>query len=291
MEDRTFIPGSEWIYFKIYTGIKTADAVLKNEIFSYANELLNSRIIDKWFFIRYSDPHFHIRLRLHLQNKKDFSIVFNRFYDSFIPIVESGLVWNIQCDSYRQEIERYGANTILNVEELFFVDSEYIIRLLQKLNKEDAEEQRWKLALVIVDNYLSAFKLDLEAKRDFSRMNASTFKNEFGLIHHTETKQLNDKYRFFRNDIENLMSNRNETFESVDIIEMRMKALMPLIEKLIIIEKSCELQVTMISLISSLIHMSLDRLFRTKKRLHEMVIYEFLSKYYTSEMAKNTHNP
>lgn len=71
---------------------------------------------------------------------------------------------------------------------------------------------------------------------------------------------------------------------------MHMKALMPLIEKIIIIEKSCELQVTMISLISSLIHMSLDRLFRTKNRLHEMVIYEFLSKYYTSEMVKNTHS-
>ena len=291
MEDRTFIPGSEWIYFKIYTGIKTADAILKNELFRYANEMLNNRIIDKWFFIRYSDPHFHIRLRLHLQNRKDFSIIFNHFYNSFIPIVESGLVWKIQCDSYRQEIERYGTNTILNIEELFFVDSEYIIRLLQQLNKEDEEQQRWKLALVLVDNYLSAFKLDLEAKRDFSRVHANNFKNEFGLIHHNQTKQLNDKYRLFRNDIENSMLNRNETFESADIIEMHMQALMPLIEKLIILEKSCELQVTMISLISSLIHMSLDRLFRTKNRLHEMVIYEFLSRYYASEIAKSIHKP
>lgn len=291
MENRTFIPGSEWVYFKIYTGTKVADAILKNELFCYVSEMLNNNIIDKWFFIRYNDPHFHIRLRLYLKNKKDYSIIFNRFFDFFLPIVESDLVWNIQCDSYHREIERYGANTITIIEDLFFIDSRYIIRLLQQLDNEDAEQQRWKLALVIVDNYLSAFKLDLEKKRDFSKVNANNLKNEFGLIHHNETKQLNDKYRFFRNDIENSMLNRNETFKSIDIIKMHMQALMPLIEKLIILEKSCELQVTMISLISSLIHMSLDRLFRTKNRLHEMVIYEFLSRYYASEIAKNIHQP
>ena len=35
MEKRTFIPGSEWIYYKIYTGIKTADSILKNELYGY----------------------------------------------------------------------------------------------------------------------------------------------------------------------------------------------------------------------------------------------------------------
>ena len=70
MVDKIFIPGSEWVYFKLYTGTKTADAILQNELYRYIRELLNNGIIDKWFFIRYTDPDFHIRLRLHLKELK-----------------------------------------------------------------------------------------------------------------------------------------------------------------------------------------------------------------------------
>lgn len=83
MENRTFIPGSEWIYFKIYTGIKTADTILKNELYNFAREMKEKSLIDKWFFIRYTDPDFHIRLRLHLKETRNFTYIFNRFSDFF----------------------------------------------------------------------------------------------------------------------------------------------------------------------------------------------------------------
>jgi len=78
MENRTFIPGSEWIYFKIYTGTKTADAILKNELYGFVSEMLKNKVIDKWFFIRYNDPDFHIRLRIHLKEKR-FLLRFQHF--------------------------------------------------------------------------------------------------------------------------------------------------------------------------------------------------------------------
>lgn len=289
MNNRTFIPGSEWVYFKIYTGIKTADNILKNELSDYVREMQINNIIDKWFFIRYTDPHFHIRLRLHLKDIKNYSIIFNRFFDYFQPTVNSELVWNIQCDTYQREIERYGTNTISIIEDLFFIDSESIINILQELDDDNPELKRWESALVIVDNYLSAFKIDLPQRLEFSKMNADKFKNEFGFIRHNETKQLNDKYRAYRKDIEYTMSKKNEIFKSNKAIKEQMQTFIPLIEKIAIMDKSGELQVTMVSLLSSLIHMSLDRLFRTKNRLHEMIIYEFLSKFYSSEIARNTH--
>ena len=62
---RTFAPGSEWTYLKLYTGSASADALLRDEIGPLAGELIGSGAADTWFFIRYADPQFHLRVRFH----------------------------------------------------------------------------------------------------------------------------------------------------------------------------------------------------------------------------------
>jgi len=94
MGNRTFIPGSEWVYFKLYTGTKTADSILKNELYGYVSKMLKNGIIDKWFFIRYADPDFHVRLRLHLKESRDFTCVFNQFSKMAIPLIGTG--WGVK---------------------------------------------------------------------------------------------------------------------------------------------------------------------------------------------------
>ena len=44
-------------------------------------------------------------------------------------------------------------------------------------------------------------------------------------------------------------------------------------------------------LMGSYIHMLINRLFKSKQRLHEMVIYDFLFRYYKSEIAKKKYKP
>ena len=281
-----FIPGSEWVYFKIYTGTKTADAILKNELQGYVREMLNNDIVDKWFFIRYNDPDFHIRLRLHLKETRNFGVVFSRFYEIFRPIVNTGLVWNIQCDTYKREMERYGVNSISLVEDFFYIDSEHIIRLLQFPGDNNPEQQRWKSALILIDSILSAFSYQLQQRRDLLNTLAENFKKEFGFTQHYVTKQLKNKYRAFRKDIENTMLWENEASKIIEIVKVRRQAILPIAEKIIVLNTLGELQVSLNELLTSMIHMTMNRWFRTKNRLHEMVIYEFLSRYYTSEIAK-----
>ena len=286
MENKTFIPGSEWLYLKLYTGTKTADAILKNYLSVFVREMMENGVIDKWFFIRYSDPDFHIRLRLHLKETRNFSCIFNRSFDYFQPIVNAGLVWNIQCDTYQREMERYGVNTISLVEDLFFIDSDFIIKLLPLLNEENPEQHRWKLSLAMIDSFLSAFSLELVQRKDLLNTMADSFKKEFGFTHHNVTKQLNDKYRAHRKEIENTLLWEDETNEIIDVINNRKNAICPIAEKLISFDKSEVHKNSLNSLLTSLIHMTMNRWFRTKNRLHEMVIYEFLSRNYTSEIAK-----
>ena len=288
MKNRIFIPGSEWVYFKIFTGTKTADAILKNELFGYVRGMFENGIIDKWFFIRYSDPDFHIRLRLHMKGTMNFTYIFNSFFEIFNPLINTGLVWNIQCNTYQREVERYGFNTVSIVEDLFFADSESVIKLLCQLDEENPEQHRWKLALILVDSFLSVFSFELLQKKELLNMMAENHKKEFGFTHHQVKKQLDNKYRSFRKDIENVMLWRTEVSGTCSIIKAQSQAIFPVAEKLSAMEKSGELQVPLKSLLISIIHMTMNRWFRTENRLHELVIYDFLSRYYTSEMAKIT---
>ena len=50
---RLYIPGSEWVYYKLYTGPKTADTILTDLIDPVINNLSCKNLIEKWFFIRY----------------------------------------------------------------------------------------------------------------------------------------------------------------------------------------------------------------------------------------------
>jgi len=286
MVNRTFIPGSEWVYFKLYTGTKTADAILKNELYGYVTEMLKIGIIDKWFFIRYSDPDFHIRLRLHLKETRSFNEIFNRFFEICNPLIDVGILWNIQCDTYQREIERYGTNTISLVEDFFCIDSQFIVLLLFQLNDENQEHHRWKLALALVDSFLSAFSFELSHKKELLNMMSEKFKKEFGFTQHSAKKQLDSKYRSLRTDIENFMLWEIGTTEAIDIIKARRQAIIPIAEKLTDMDKSGKLQILLTTLLTSMIHMTLNRWFRSKNRLHELVIYDLLFRYYTNEIAK-----
>ena len=287
MEKRTFIPGSEWIYFKIYTGTKTADAILKNELYGYVYELLKNDIINKWFFIRYNDPDFHLRLRLHLKETQSFNDVFKLFNETCNPLVNTGLVWNIQCDTYQREMERYGDKTISLVEDFFFIDSEFVIKLLHQSNKDHPEQQRWKIALLLIDSFLSAFSFESSQRKELLHSMSESYKKEFGFTHHRTKKQLDSKYRTYRKDIENAMLWENDHTKTTGIIKALRQAMFPVTEKLNAMEKSGELQIPLKTLLTSMIHMTMNRWFRSKSRLHELVIYDFLSRYYTSAMEKN----
>lgn len=51
-----FIPGSEWLYFQIYSGYKTLEEILISTGYEFIKEVSEKKIVDKYFFIRYNDP-------------------------------------------------------------------------------------------------------------------------------------------------------------------------------------------------------------------------------------------
>ena len=143
---------------------------------------------------------------------------------------------------------------------------------------------------ILIDSFLSTLSFDVTQRKELLSSLSENYKKEFGFTQHRTTKQLNDKYRFYRKDIENVMLWEREASETLELIYARRSAFFPIAKTIISMYQSDELQVSLQELLASLIHMTMNRWFRTKNRLHEMVIYEFLSRYYTSEIAKNNHN-
>ena len=59
------------------------------------------------------------------------------------------------------------------------------------------------------------------------------------------------------------------------------------IVKKTILKNELQQNIDLNNLLSSYIHMMVNRLFRDKQRLHELVCYDNLYRYYNFELAKN----
>lgn len=291
MPERIFIPGSNWLYFKLYTGHKSADEILLNRILPFVTALIDSNVISKFFFIRYGDPDFHIRLRLYIPDTNDYGKVFPAFFNIFKPCIDNGLLSKISCDTYVQELERYGESTMDIVEDCFYIDSYYILLLLKEFESTsdiNTEQERWKCAIRLLDDMLSAFGLNTMDKLNTVGDYALSYKTEFGFLHNHLTKQLNDKYRVNKTVIENLFISKHYTNPVNDLLNDRYARLTLKAGE---IEPFTQTDAdTSMILLKSLMHMCMNRLFRSKNRLNELVLYDHLSKYYKSVIAREKYN-
>ena len=283
---RTFIPGSEWLFFKIYTGHKSADEILVFYLYPAAERLKTEKAISDYFFIRYTDPKFHIRFRFHVPDVSNYGQVFRAIYDSLSPCMENAVIWNVLCDTYRREIERYGASSMELSERLFCMDSRHMLALLGLLaDSQTAEQDRWQLSLRLIDDTLSAFGYTAEDKKELLEKMSAGFKTEFGFTNSTFNKQLNDKFRMQRKNVESVFESETVSADPyTDLLERRRKEMETLAMQVLPLVK--QEQIEKDDYVRSVVHMTMNRLFRSKNRIYEMVIYDFLFRYYQSALAK-----
>jgi thiopeptide-type bacteriocin biosynthesis protein len=202
---RKYTPGSEWTYIKIYAGNKTIEKILIEDITLVINKIKRYTLIEKWFFIRYNDPDFHLRLRFLSKDRQNTGQIIGIINDRFSKLVTCDLVWKIQIDTYNRELERYGDELIEEAESIFFTDSECILSILKKLNNN--ENYRWMIALKLIDILLSNFLFDMERKQKLSERLSKSFKTEFG-FNEFNAKQFNGKFRENKKIIEGVLNNK-----------------------------------------------------------------------------------
>ena len=200
--------------------------------------------------------------------------------------MENAVIWNVLCDTYRREIERYGASSMELSERLFCMDSRHMLALLGLLaDSQTAEQDRWQLSLRLIDDTLSAFGYTAEDKKELLEKMSAGFKTEFGFTNSTFNKQLNDKFRMQRKNVESVFESETVSADPyTDLLERRRKEMETLAMQVLPLVK--QEQIEKDDYVRSMIHMTMNRLFRSKNRIYEMVIYDFLLRYYQSALAK-----
>ena len=276
---RSFIIGDEWLYYKLYTGPKTADLVLTQIIKPVTDNLLARGVIDKWFFIRYADPKHHIRVRFHYTDASKVGEIINALQPSLATYIQQDLIWKIQIDTYQREIERYGENTMEASENLFFYDSKMMVDFLDMIDEEEGEELRWLFSIRAMDTLLTDFGYDEDQKLALMERLKTGFGKEFGMNKFLK-KQMDKKFREEHEKIKEFMvftrDNNPDYAPIIDLLEARSEQNNTVANAIVQQVDKNRLD----NLMSSYIHMLMNRLFRSKNRLHEMVLYDLLFRTY-----------
>lgn len=115
---------SHWISFKIYCHQSDMDMIILNGLATLSEEIKNNNYADSWFFLRFSDPDFHLRFRIKvtdIKNRPDVTVILGEFLDK-LSIKCFVNRWEI--DTYHPEQMRYGGETTTPIcEKIFTADS------------------------------------------------------------------------------------------------------------------------------------------------------------------------
>ncbi|HOI33537.1 MAG TPA: thiopeptide-type bacteriocin biosynthesis protein, partial [Bacteroidales bacterium] len=202
---RTFIIGDKWLYLKLYTGLKTADTLITALIGSLSSSFIDDNLAEKWFFLRYNDPQFHLRWRISITDPEKIGTIITRVNKAIVPYLDNDMIYKVQVDTYKREIERYGSNSIGILEQLFWHNSMLVCNYLSQIQEGEDEKNRWLFSMRTIDSFLNLFNYELDEKLRLLTIMANSSGKEFN-IDSALISQLSDRYRANQKDIFNFMS-------------------------------------------------------------------------------------
>lgn len=284
---RQFAPGSEWLYAKLYTGISAGDRVLCDVVAPVVEQAAASGACDRWFFLRYADPDFHIRVRFHGEPGAVSQLI-PALHERCAPLVAEGFIHRVQLDTYDREIERYGGDAGIELaEQLFRADSEAALAVVSALDAASELDERWRFALLGIDLLLGDLRLDLAQRRQVIHDQRVGFGAEYAVTTGFE-RSLGAKFRNERLQLEAMLGGAcdgNLAFVR-DAFRRRSEQSRAVVDELIERERTGRLTVPVAELAKSFIHMHANRCLRSAARPQELVIYDFLERCYTSQVAR-----
>jgi thiopeptide-type bacteriocin biosynthesis protein len=281
---REFGLQSEWIYFKLYCNFKAANGILLGIVEPLRTSLLEDEVIDSWFFVRYADPLPHIRIRFH-GSGKFYNEVTNRLQQLSASFIENGMLSSIMTDTYKREVERYGGENIIAVEDFFFADSEAIMEFII-YSANGGRLSVWEVALAFSDQLLSSFRLHTEERMQVMSDLREAFFAEMKV--NKEMKRSMDlARRKNRQSIESILHGTGLDDDLRSILNKRGAKLEKIFADVQYNISAGKSTATIHDILKSCVHMTFNRLFETNARHHEMVLYDYLFSHYASMLARN----
>ena len=288
---RRFLPGDEWLYVKLYTGTATADTLLREYLAPVIERALATGLASSWFFIRYGDPDWHVRLRFRGDPRRLYGELLPLLHEALAPASDRGLMWKLVVDTYEREVERYGGGAGIEIaEELFRADSDTVLSIITSCEGDAGSEAAWRLAVVGIDRLMDDLGLTLAEKHAAMTLARDAFGAEVGMNTALQ-KQLGDKFRKHGKELASLLSASEDPEHpfapALAAFARRSEILRPLGARLTALAAAGRLNQSPTDLAQSYIHMHVNRLIRSSQRLHELVLYDLLRRHYDGVIARN----
>jgi len=285
---RDFAPGSEWLYAKIYCGEGTGDRVLREAVAPVVREHAG-----KWFFIRYSDPDPHVRVRFHGDPAALAGGVLPALERAVAPLAADGAVRKLVLDTYARELERYGGDRGIELcEDIFWHDSEAILGIVELLDGDAGGIARWKLAVRGIETLLAALGFDTATRAQIF----GDAKEMLGREMAAETilwTRIGDRFTAERAELDVMFAPdpardaAHDLSPGFELLAKRDAALAPIGEELRRRDAAGELVPPLRDIAWSLAHMHANRLLHASQRAQELVIYDFLRRLHASRRARD----
>jgi thiopeptide-type bacteriocin biosynthesis protein len=273
---RKFVPGSEWLYLKIYSPKIGVNRLLKR-IRPLLSKIYNKHRITQWFFIRYEDHAPHIRLRLQI-NPESISYVLLAFKMKLDDRIQQQVIREFQIDIYNRELERYALGGIENTELFFSSSSKLVIAFLD--SKTDQPTNTYAFALVSVQAIISFFITDPEEQINFTMESFEQFLPEF--IDKPINIELDKKYRELKSSI-----TEASNASGPGLLSGSKKAGTDFLKSLQNIQNEIKGDKGQAEYLRSIIHMHFNRIFTDESRKQEMICYYLIYKFLLSVKARN----
>jgi thiopeptide-type bacteriocin biosynthesis protein len=267
------------VYYKVYCGEMTADMLLEKSVAPVVEALKSRGLVRRWFFIRYADPDFHLRVRFLLSRQDALGEVLEAVHRGLRPFEEDGFIWKVQLDTYQRELERYGAGTVEEAEEFFQISSDAVVEYLVRVGPEIP---RWRWGSGVLEAMLRCVGWELEKKREFAEWAHKHMAAELDPSGKVR-KETDQQYRVHART---LMQYLEQEAPMEEITNAFAKRFQVVADRLLALDRAAGLEVPMRELLLSYAHMHLNRLFVTENRTQEMVVYDVMRRYYTSKAAR-----
>lgn len=272
---RKLIPGSDWLYLKIYVPRTSVNRLLMR-----LTPLLHRKHghyrVRQWFFVRYDDHAPHIRLRLQI-DPAAISEVLLALKGKLEDRIQHHLIREFQVDVYDRELERYAAGGIENTERFFWASSELVMAYLRN-GQSNADFGTPVFALYSAKEIVSLFITEPDAQLAFLKESYQLLLTEFS---GADVKySLDKKFRELGHSIRAGMQFSDPTMQSGSV-----KSGKRFRQSLEMIRDTLGDQIDL-DYLRSIIHLHFNRIFTDEPRKQEMICYYLLFKYLASEYAR-----
>lgn len=261
------LPLDQWLYFEIYTHPSRSNELLTGKISKFITG--NRKLIKKWFFIRYSDPAPHLRLRIQPKAQKHAQTLILALNKLIYPEMEKNIITDYQLKTYRPETQRYGHAGMAQVEQFFYNDSKYVLKLL-KQNKD--EQQLIIKAIQQISRMSELVQGELPTQIQFAAQMAQSFAKEMNLGPQ-EFKKINLSYNSIKKTLQAAISRpKNSAPQQWE-------------QSFVKVIGNCQNSSQKEKMLADLIHMHINRLFTSDQRLQETISYHYLKATLQTRLA------